>query len=384
MEKNYMLEQIKSLPALLEQIVEPLDISIREKIDHELCLSVKRIFTVGCGDSHHAALGTELAFEKLTGLSAEPMNSMLFSRYAAGFIPKSGPKTNLMVGISVSGSVSRTAESIRMAKQAGATTAALTANPDSPVGKEAEILLDVPVPSFPDPEGVIVPGVRSYVTSQVGLLLLAIRIAEVNGKIKTNEANQYRKDLNSFSESLEKTISVCLPVAEKAAKEWKDATNFVFAGSGPNYASSLFSAAKILEASGDPALGQDVEEWAHLQYFAKEANTPTFIITAGDRDLSRAEEMAVAAKQLGRRIAVVAPKTAVKLIANADFYFPTPSINEMFSPLITSVPGELFAAYRAEVINEPFFRDFTGGRSIEGGGGISRIRTSETWENWKP
>jgi glucosamine--fructose-6-phosphate aminotransferase (isomerizing) len=31
------------------------------------------------------------------------------------------------------------------------------------------------------------------------------------------------------------------------------------------------------------------------------------------------------------------------------------------------------------VIGEPFFRAFGGGRSIEGGGGISRIRTSEMW-----
>jgi len=51
---------------------------------------------------------------------------------------------------------------------------------------------------------------------------------------------------------------------------------------------------------------------------------------------------------------------------------------EMFAPVISAIPGSLFAAYRADVIGEPFFRNFTGGRSQEGGGGISRIRTSET------
>ncbi len=49
----------------------------------------------------------------------------------------------------------------------------------------------------------------------------------------------------------------------------------------------------------------------------------------------------------------------------------------MFSPLVATIPGELFAAYRAEAIGEPFFRSFGGGRSQSGGGGISRIRTSE-------
>jgi len=54
----------------------------------------------------------------------------------------------------------------------------------------------------------------------------------------------------------------------------------------------------------------------------------------------------------------------------------------MFLPLIAAIPGELFAAYLAEEKKEPFFRDFKGGRDVEGGGGISRIRTSETWEKW--
>jgi glucosamine--fructose-6-phosphate aminotransferase (isomerizing) len=44
--------------------------------------------------------------------------------------------------------------------------------------------------------------------------------------------------------------------------------------------------------------------------------------------------------------------------------------------LITCLPGALFAAYRAQLIGEPYFRGFGGGRSIEGGGGISRIRDS--------
>ena len=49
----------------------------------------------------------------------------------------------------------------------------------------------------------------------------------------------------------------------------------------------------------------------------------------------------------------------------------------MFSPLVACIPGMLFAAHRADVMGEPFFRAFGGGRDVSGGGGISRIRTSE-------
>jgi len=380
---NYMIEQVKSLPELMEQIFQPLDDSIRRKLDHDLCLSLKHINVVGCGDSHHAALGTELAFETLTKLPDEPMTAMTFARYGAGSLPQTNPKTNLVIGISVSGGVSRTAEALRMGAQAGATIAALTATPGSPVAEASDIILDVPVPEFPSPEGAIIPGVRSYFTSQVGLYLIAVRIAEVRAELTQPEAKAARAEIKGMAEKLKETIDVCDPIAKETAEAWGDAGEFIFAGSGPNFASALFSAAKILEASGDAALGQDMEEWAHLQYFAKVVNTPTFVISAGDRDLSRAEEVAFAAKQIGRRLAVVTPKSAKKLVELADVYFPLPEVKEMYSPLIAGIPGELFAAYLAEVKGEKFFRDFTGGRSIEGGGGISRIRTSETWEDWK-
>jgi glucosamine--fructose-6-phosphate aminotransferase (isomerizing) len=120
-----------------------------------------------------------------------------------------------------------------------------------------------------------------------------------------------------------------------------------------------------------------------LQYCAQKVGTPTFISIADDRDLSRAEEIGVAAKQIGRQLAVISPKSASNLIASADFHFPIPQVEEMFSPLITAIPGELFAAYLAEEKKEPYFRAFKGGRDVEGGGGISRIRTSETWQEWR-
>jgi glutamine---fructose-6-phosphate transaminase (isomerizing) len=380
---NYMIDQVKSLPKLIEQVFEPLDDTIRKKLDHDLCLSLKRIYVVGCGDSHHAALGTELAFEFLTKVPDEPMTSLQFGRYGAGFIPDTGPKTNLVIGISVSGGVSRTAEALRMGRQAGATTVALTATPNSVVAEAAEIILDVPVPEFPSPEGMIIPGVRSYLTSQVGLLLTAVRIAEVRGELNNAQATEYRAEIKGMADVTRETIKACDPLAKKAAEKWAKEGEFIFAGSGPNFPTALFSAAKVLEASGDSALGQDMEEWGHLQYFAKIVKTPTFIISAGDRDLSRATEIAFAAKQIGRSVVVVAPKSASELTKLGDHYFPVPEVKEMFSPLIYSIPGELFAAYLSEAKNEPYFRGFTGGRSIEGGGGISRIRTSETWENWR-
>jgi glucosamine--fructose-6-phosphate aminotransferase (isomerizing) len=214
-----------------------------------------------------------------------------------------------------------------------------------------------------------VPGSRSFFASVVMLYLSAIRLGEMRGNLSATEAEGWRSKLLGCADAIRETVRLSDKAARELAEQTLDAREFVFCGSGPNRASALFSAAKLLEASGDPAVAQDVEEWAHLQYFAKTANTPTFLISAGERDASRAEEVRVAMEAIGRRVICISPKVPGTLRYAA--------CDELFAPLVATIPTMLFAAYRAELTGEPYFRNFGGGRSIENGGGISRIRTSE-------
>jgi glucosamine--fructose-6-phosphate aminotransferase (isomerizing) len=375
---NSMVDQVSSLPAMIRESFQSFDDGIRTTLDHQLCLSLKRVYLTGCGDSHHATLNTELAFESLAGLPTEPMTALQFARYGVGYLPETGPGTNAVIGISVSGEVARTLEALQLAKKAGATAIALTGTPGSRVALAGDYTLFSTTSPFPDPPGVHTPGVRSFTANQLALYLIAIRLGEVRGVLTSVQAGNYRRELLGLADTAERLIPVWDRTARQLAGDWADAQEFVFVGGGPNYGTALFSAAKVLEASGDPALGQETEEWAHLQYFARAVTTPTFLISAADRDLSRVVEVATAAKAIGRRIVAITSQSnqALSDLAEATFAWPA-EVREMFSPLIAAIPGELFAAYRAEVIQEPFFRGFTGGRSTEGGGGISRIRNSD-------
>jgi glutamine---fructose-6-phosphate transaminase (isomerizing) len=368
-----MVAQVRSLPTLIREMVPVLDDAVRKTLDHKLCLSVKRVYVTGCGDSHHAALASELAFETLAARPTEPMSALQFARYAAAYLPPTGPGTNLVIGVSVSGEVARTTEALRLARQAGASTLALTATPGSRLAAAAELVVLSTTPPFPDPPGEHVPGVRSYLANQLGLLLTAVRIGEVRGHLNWGAATAARRDILALADAAQRTVDACDRQAHALAEEWRDAADFVFVGGGPNYGTALFSAAKVLEASGDGAVGQDTEEWAHLQYFARATATPTFFITAGERDLSRAAETAVAAKAIGRRVVAVAPGSAATLRDVAARMLPlAEGVPEMFSPLVAAMPGELFAAYRAEILGEPFFRRADGVRTP----GINRVRTS--------
>ena len=154
---NSMVDQVRSLPALIGELVPILDDSVRKTLDHRLCLSVKRLYVTGCGDSHHAALASELGLETLAGRPGEPMTALQFARYAAGTLAPTGPGTNLVIGVSVSGEVARTTEALRLARQAGATTVALTATPGSRVAEAADLVVPSTAPPFPDPPGEHVP-----------------------------------------------------------------------------------------------------------------------------------------------------------------------------------------------------------------------------------
>jgi glutamine---fructose-6-phosphate transaminase (isomerizing) len=383
MTTNSMIAQIHRQPQLLREVFPVIDERVRNTLDHELCLSLKRILVTGCGDSHHAALGSELAFEVLAGVPTQPLTAMQLARYNAGFLAKTGPQTNLAIGISVSGSVTRTAEALTMSEQGGASTLALTATPGSTVANAAKMNLIIPVPDFPVQPGVLaVPGVRTYLINLVALLLMAVRIGEVRGHIVFQRAANIRHDILGLAEAIETTIKFCDEKSQELAFKWKNNTDIVFTGSGPNYATALFSAAKLMEATGDNAIGQDTEEWAHLQYFCKRSETPTFILTAGDRDLSRVVEIAKAARTIGRQTVAIAPQEASELLQQVDQVLPTANVREIYSPLITSIASELFAAHKSDAMGEPFFRNFGGGRSEEGGSGASRIRDSLIWDKW--
>lgn len=379
---NPMRDQIYSLPGMLREIFQPFDDSVRTNLDFKLCLSLKRLYVTGCGDSHHAAVGTHLAFESLAGIPTEAQTALEFARYTAPFLPKTEPGTNVVIGISVSGEVSRTLEALQQGKKNGATTVSLCGTPGSRIFNASDFVINSQTPPFPDPPGMHIPGVRSFTSNQLALLLAAIRIGEVRGNLTTSEANKLRGELSRVADAAEATIESNDKAARDLAQQWADAQEFVFVGGGPNYATAMFSAAKMLEASGDPAMAQETEEWAHLQYFARAERTPTFLVTAGDRDCSRVVEVATAAKAVGRRVASVAPAGLSALNEKVDRALLLPDgVREMFSPLISCIPGELFAAYRADLVGEPYFRGFSGGRSQEGGGGISRIRTSELLES---
>jgi glutamine---fructose-6-phosphate transaminase (isomerizing) len=350
-----IVAQVKSLPELIRSEFETLDMRVRRLMNHNECLSVKRIVITGCGDSHMAGLAAELAFEQIAGIPTEPMTAMQAARYGTPHFEKLFPRNPLTIGISVSGTVARTREALALARNEGALTVAVTANPDSPLAAAAERVFDCTVPDFAP-----APGIRSYRVSLLVLYLLAIRLAEVSGRLTQDQAGQMREQLKGTADAIAATIQAVEERTRELATAVAEQTNFVFVGDGPNYATALFSAAKVIEAAGRHAMGQDTEEWAHLQYFVNvEPATPTFIISPAGRGHGRAAELVEVMRRIGRTVIAVVPEGDEQIATGADWVLPVVGeVPEVFSPMVYAVAGELFSAYLAQAVDEPPFRGF--------------------------
>jgi len=352
-----MIAQVRSLPGLIRGEFDRMDAGARRLFNHNDCLSVKRIVIAGCGDSYMAGLAAELSFEQLAGIPTEPMNAMQAGRYAAPYFEKMFPRNPLVLGISVSGTVARTREALILARKQGALTVAVTGNPAAPLAGVAERIFDCKVPEFAP-----APGVRSYRMSLLALYLLAIRLAEVRGRMTQDQANDLRRQLKGTADAIEATVQAIGPQVRELAEVVADQAYFDFTADGPNYASALFSAAKVIEAAGRHAIGQDTEEWAHLQYFVNvNTTTPTFIISPGGRGHARAAELVGLMKRVGRTVVAVVPEGDQAIAGAADWVLPVVGqAPEIFSPMVYAVAGELFAAQLSDVVGEPPFRRFSG------------------------
>ena len=159
-----------------------------------------------------------------------------------------------------------------------------------------------------------------------------------------------------MASSIEVTIEANDAVIRQLAEALREQENWVFVGAGPSYATSLFSAAKLVESCGANAWAQDLEEWAHIQFFNRQERTPTCFIIPPGPCVERAQELLPYVKEIGRYTLLVTHQPEVFDASHADRILAVPQIvPEVFSPLVDCIAGELLAYYLAEVWDTAFF-----------------------------
>ena len=352
--RNQLMEQLHAAPEFLNQGWREHQRRIKHTIE-PLKSGIKWIYLTGCGDSYHAAVGLHMAFRLWSRCWVGSVPAMQLGRYMLPDFSETAQKT-LVIGISNSGEVARTLEAIELAREIGINTLAMTSAVGSSLARAAHQCLHVPSTSHSG------PGLLSYLASLMTGFMLCAAIAE--DEVHDLIVDAIRQIVTDIEPWLLQEESVGINFADQVGER----VPIVFLGAGPAFGSAMFSAAKAIEAAGVPAWAQDLEEWAHLEYFCEPDSMPTWILMTYGRAKSREQEVLEAARVIGRKLAIS------KWAGREGL---TQEMQEALSPLVLWAGPAAFAATLADRLGEPPFRGFGGGRSKVEGGGASRIRSSK-------
>ena len=294
-----------------------------------------RIYLVGCGDSYYAGMATRFAFERWTGIPTEAMESLEFSRYAVA----SAPADALVIAVSNSGRVTRTIEAALFAGQRGIRSIGCTYFPDSQLARAASGTL-----AYTYEDVGFGPGTLSYLASLVALYALAIRIGVAAGRLGEAERDRRLDAVTACADAVEWTIAASRPVAEAIAGRIDPGGVLTIIGGGPSHGTAVFGMAKFIESARHNAVGQELEEWAHEQYFCTGPGSHTIVVAPDGASVDRAREQLRAVRDVGGTAVAICDPADEATCALADAVLPARATgDELLSPIVTAVPLELVA-----------------------------------------
>ena len=353
MSPDLIIDQMKTLKEIHKENFAEIDKNVRLSMSALEFESIHRVYTVGDGDSYHAALSSEMAFNEYAKISYFPQSAMKFLEYGADYIPVNFPRDTLVVGISASGGSSRVVQSLERAKKVSdiITVAALVGNPDSRVANAAEKVISAKIPELGR-----TPGIRTYTASLMGLIALAIRIGEIKRHFTMDKANQLRQEIIDMGDIVEKTYQASIEPAQEAAKLCKDAPFISYVGTGPSFGTAFFSSAKVVESAGVFSVAQDPEEWAHVERFCYPLDFPVFMVAPPGKGYWRCAELAKAVKMLGHPLIAVVEEDDKEVAQYADVVLPVMGkVTEPLSPLLYYIPGTTMAYFITKELGRSMF-----------------------------
>jgi glucosamine--fructose-6-phosphate aminotransferase (isomerizing) len=199
------------------------------------------------------------------------------------------------------------------------------------------------------------PGIRTYAASLVGLFSLACSIGEAKGRNTSLNRQSIAAFLEAARNGVEKTIEHVNREGTELAK-LADGPFISCAGSGPDQATAAFSGAKIVESSGVYAVGQDLEEWNHVESFAYPLDSAMIVFANSGPAFKRASSLIKTGKALGHRVIVVCPEEIHEFDNLADQVIPVfGAHNGLLAPFIQYIPGTLLGYYLAQKLDRAMF-----------------------------
>jgi glucosamine--fructose-6-phosphate aminotransferase (isomerizing) len=279
---------------------------------------------VGHGSSDNAASYGVYAFGLLPGWTAL-RDSISLTVYYDAKLDLSG---SAVVALSQSGRTPDVVEYVERTRARGALTIAVTNEPDSELGRAADHVL----PLTAGPEHAVA-ATKTYLNQLAALALLAGGVA--------GRGREVGDDLRLVADLLADTIAPLEQAAPVVANAFAFVGRMYVIGRGLEYATAREVALKLTETCRVAAEPLTATDLAHGPVAALDALFPVWAIASHDESLPAVVEAAGRAREAGGML--VASGSAAGEIAGAAYSLPLPAAPSPLSPLLSVLPGQLFA-----------------------------------------
>jgi glucosamine--fructose-6-phosphate aminotransferase (isomerizing) len=276
------------------------------------------------GTSDHAALYAAYLTEIRLGIPAGLASPSAVTVYGA----RPDLRDALVVGVSQSGGSPDLCEVVRVAREQGAHTVAVTNNPDSPLATAAELSIDVAAGHER-----AVAATKTYTAELLALLMLVEGVRAGGGA----PADEERAALAALPEHAAAALGD--DTAVHLASRYRFAARVVTTGRGYAYPTARETALKLMETSYLPALAFSGADLLHGPLAMADPDVPVLaVVGSGPGGAAMRDVLA----RLGERkadVVAIGPSD----VDGAPLRIPTPDVDERYAPLLDILPLQRLA-----------------------------------------
>lgn len=334
-------EQPKALndtirPRLVLQNEKPVDIKFDEVEFGDAWKNAGRVIITACGTAYHAGVVARYAFEKFARVPVVVDVASEF-RYRNPILNKD----DIFIVISQSGETADTLAAMRLAKKAGAHIIAITNCVGSTVSREAD---DV-IYTWAGPE-IAVASTKAYTTQLACLYLLALKMANIRGKISSDEYLKLLGKLEKVPSQVDEILKDMESVQKFAAGHFNKNKVF-FIGRLFDSATSLECALKLKEVSYMHSEAFAAGELKHGPIALIDKQTLVVAIATQSELYDKLSSNIVEVKTRGASTLVISQDRKDSFKEVADQVISIPETDDAFEPILSIIPAQSFAYYCA-------------------------------------
>jgi glutamine---fructose-6-phosphate transaminase (isomerizing) len=294
--------------------------------------NLRRIVILACGTAYHAGVVGRYIIEEWARIPVEP-------DIASEWIYRNPvlSRDTLVIGISQSGETRDTVEAMKLAREAGAKTVAITNMMGSQITREVDSVLYTRC-------GLEVGVAASKTfTAQVALLsLIALKLAQVRRTLPDEELDFILDELYSLPERIAEFLDREHPI-EEIAQRYHDRPFFLYLGRHIGLPVALEGALKLKEISYIPTEAYSAGEMKHGPIALLDEDTPVVVVATDihvyDKIVSNIQET----RARGAHVIAIATDGNEDIQHHADDVIYVPSTPAFLQAVLAVVPLQLLA-----------------------------------------